>query len=89
MKYSKPNCPECGEVLAGECDYIPARARVYRLEDGSFDYTGDTEEFWDGQSNEIEIERHILTRAGHKPPKSSKIRVECYKGHQWETRRSQ
>jgi hypothetical protein len=55
MKYAIPNCPECGELLRGESDLTPGCALVTRFEDGSFDYAGETDVFWDGQINRRDI----------------------------------
>lgn len=52
MRYAIPHCPECGKVVAGERDYTPGLALVMQLEDGSFEYEGETDMYWDGQVNE-------------------------------------
>lgn len=80
MKYAIPKCPECGEVLQGECDYTPGCAEVEEVEPGVFEYTGSTDMFWDGQVNERDLERVIK---GEKQDTLS--RVQCHNGHQWDT----
>lgn len=92
MKYGTPKCPECGQTLAGECDLIPGRAEVFEREDGTFEYTGNTEVFWDGQANETNEEAHVLTKykidaRDAMGPVHDLVRVECSKAHQWDTTR--
>lgn len=83
MRYRLPNCPTCGRDVDGEADYVPGRALVTRLTDGSYEYDGETDMFWDGQMNELEIERlHGFTKSP-----ATNVRVECRAAHTWETER--
>lgn len=88
MKYAIPKCPECGETLQGECDFTPGVAEVSEVEDepGTFEYTGSTEMFWDGQQNEHDVETFILAEAkGEKPVMDKLVKVQCPEAHIWLT----
>lgn len=64
MKYGTPNCPTCGEAVEGEVDIVPARSDVVQQDDGSFEYSGNTELFWESQVNERDWDaRHPIARA--------------------------
>jgi hypothetical protein len=86
VRYQTPKCPECGEILQGECDMTPGCAEVEELPDGTFDYTGNTEMFWDGQVNEHDLEVTTLAFAkGETPVLDKLVRVQCHNAHMWLT----
>lgn len=72
MKFEQDHCPECGEELRGTCDTIPGCAVMSRQENGSYEYVGETDVFWDGQMSEKDEE--------------GKVRVQCRGGHDWWTK---
>jgi hypothetical protein len=81
MKFDKPNCPECGEVAAGTVDLIPARANFEEelSDDGSFEYSGQTDVYWDGQYS-------VGPDGVHSRYVDEPMTLECHAGHQWEAR---
>lgn len=76
MKFDKPNCPECGEIAIGTVDMVPARSRIFQTADGSFEYEGDTELFWETQ--------YSVGQDGFLPSKDGEpLMLECEEGHEW------
>lgn len=63
MNYEIPKCPECNKIAIGEMDMIPAIANVFLDDDGSFQYTGDTNIDWDSQKNIMRIVDRIIYNA--------------------------
>jgi hypothetical protein len=79
MKLHKPICPECGEPangtverLSGRADFSPPGA------DGTTEYTGWTEIWWDEQRT-----AHQKDRAPEGP--NNLPLVCCPNGHEWPT----
>lgn len=90
LQYAIPRCPICGADIAGEVDLVPGRSEVERNADGTYQYTGETDMFWDGQENEIEVARGFQAPPKvfglHRWPKrGSAVLVECHEVHQWVT----
>jgi hypothetical protein len=68
MRFKTPKCPECGELAKGTVDTIPGCALLTFAEDGSAEYFGETEVFWDGQTT---------MRVG------DALVLHCDQGHDW------
>ena len=68
MKITPAICPECGESVLGTVDEIPGVACVVANDDGSFDYSGETTVFWDGQRTVLRDDKPV---------------VQCENGHEW------
>ena len=68
MKITPDTCPECGGAVHATADFVPGNALLTQLDDGSFDYSGETKMCWDGQ--------YTAEEAG-------KPLVLCENGHQW------
>ena len=60
MKFQQPQCPECGQDPTGTVENIPGLAQLTRNEDGSFDYTGDTEMWWDEGETRTDDQGRVL-----------------------------
>jgi hypothetical protein len=70
VKISGPlKCPECGEEIIGSVDLVPGCALMNVEPDGTFEWAGETEMFWDGQYNHCEDPTKLL--------------VQCRNGHEW------
>jgi hypothetical protein len=73
----KQFCPECGDLALGSTDLVPGAAYIDFQPDGSFDWAGETEVFWDGQYN---------ARPDGSPVPMGTIRLQCPTWvHEWET----
>ena len=48
-------CPTCGGPPEGTVDTIPAIARLIQLDDGTFEYEGDTRVCWNGQTTNTDM----------------------------------
>src|SRR2546429_272284 len=48
MTITPSSCPECGAQIKGTCDVIPGTARVFQNEDGTFEFSGETDVHWGG-----------------------------------------
>ncbi len=60
MKFEKPKCPDCGAYASSTWDNVPGQALLTEPdENGEFDYVGETEMFWDGQTTD-ETEEGLL-----------------------------
>jgi hypothetical protein len=70
MRIQPANCPVCGEIAHGTLDTIPGVALLMPNEDSSFDWAGETEVFWDGQTTDLDAEGRATVR--------------CSNGHSWE-----
>lgn len=80
MRLTTPTCPECGAAVRGTADLVPGNALLQRLGDGSYEYAGQTEMWWDGQMNEIEWER-VLCGGGDGSERT--VVLDCEVGHRW------
>jgi hypothetical protein len=69
MRFTPDVCPDCGEPIYGTCDMIPGAALLTANDDGTFDYSGETDVFWDGQTT---------NEAGE-----DRVWVQCHNGHEW------
>lgn len=100
MKYGTPNCPTCGKIAMGECDYTPGCAETWPPEDTlkadattEFEYAGETDMFWDGQLNVNEVEASFLRPFAQRSPEIAErvdfldkhIRLQCHAGHEWDS----
>lgn len=54
MTFDPPQCPECGADPQGTSETIPGCAQFEKQEDGSYEYSGYTEPFWDGQMTDTD-----------------------------------
>ncbi len=73
MKWENMVCPECGEGPVGTIEVLYGVASFEpQNEDGSFDYFGETDIWWDSQKT-LQVEgRDVLT---------------CNNHHEWESKR--
>jgi len=69
MEFNPCKCPDCGEVAVGTIEVLHGRADLIQLDDGSFEYGGETEVFWDGQMSVRD--------------KKGRVQMTCDKGHEW------
>ena len=67
MRFITPRCPECGELPWGTNDTVPCVALLDEQPDGSFEHSGETEVFWDDQTNEADVFNAVslICREGH------------------------
>ena len=79
MKLHKPLCPECGEPAHGTVERLSGYAQFTPLkEDGSTEYSGWTEIWWDEQRTVHQKED------GPEGPDNLPL-VVCPNGHDWPT----
>ncbi len=73
MKWENMTCPECGETPVGTIEVLYGVASFNaQNEDGSFDYYGETDIWWDNQKT-LQVEGlDVLT---------------CNNHHEWHTKR--
>jgi hypothetical protein len=71
MTFGIPQCPECGKDPDGTIDTIQACAGVFKNDDGSFDYEGYTNIYWDSQFTDTDDEGHVT--------------LICKEGHTWQS----
>lgn len=76
MQFEPSNCPECNEEPAGTLEDLTACAEFEKQPDGSYEYSGYTEVYWDSQ----------MTRTVHSKQEGSKVVLLCDNGHDWEAR---
>jgi hypothetical protein len=69
MKITPSKCPECGEPVRGTIERLMGCAQVFEKEDGTFEYDGWTDIWWDEQ------------KTVH--AKDGRTRVTCANGHDW------
>lgn len=72
MLFKAPLCPTCGKTADGTLDVIYGIALAHRNEDGSFDYSGETEVDWDSQKCVESDNPNTVT-------------LQCSAGHRWES----
>jgi hypothetical protein len=71
MKFETMNCPECGERADGLLEVLHCRATITEQEDGTIEYAGESEMFWEEQRPVQDGELFTLL---------------CHNGHEWKTR---
>lgn len=49
MIFETPKCPYCGELAKGTIETLKGVARLSQQMDASFEYSGDTDIWWDEQ----------------------------------------
>ncbi len=70
MQWEQPTCPECGERARGRLEVVQAEAMFNQAEDGSYEFAGESEIYWDDQ----------------KPIPGGELQVLlCHEGHEWHT----
>lgn len=69
MKITPSVCPKCGETVKGTCDLVASTVLLDEDEDGSFDYSGESEMHWDTSTTETNDQ--------------DQWRVCCENGHEW------
>ena len=76
MKFTPAVCHRrnCQANITGTEDTVPGLARVFRFEDGEYDWTGTTDICWDAQESIKD------------PTDPHKILVQCTNGHQFYAR---
>ena len=83
MQLTIPNCPKCSELANHSVDLILGDAELSAAEQGGvldFDYAGETEVNWDGQSNGLDIVQNVM---GTIENMHDFALVGCRAGHQW------
>jgi len=71
MKFATPRCPTCQQLAAGTLESISGRADLNVEEDGSADYSGHTEVFWDEQKTVMDDD--------------GRVTLACPDGHEWQS----
>ncbi len=69
MRFAPLPCPECGAMARGTLETIPGLAEFAPAADGSIEYTGYTNVWWDEQ-------RTVVDEGGY-------VRLACPNGHDW------
>jgi len=72
MKWDIEKCPTCGEEVSGTLETVHGQALVTKQDDGSFEYSGQTRVFWDGQETLQKDGKDVLM---------------CENGHEWTSTR--
>lgn len=73
LRFTPDKCPECGEPAWGEVDTLQGVAGLDRSEDGTYEWTGNTEVDWNAQEPVTDSEGRVL--------------LACVDGHEWYARR--
>ena len=60
MKLTHPKCPECGELAQGAVEVVAGLAQMIVNDDGTWDYEGYTDVWWDEQKGVYEADRLTL-----------------------------
>ena len=68
MKIKQHICPECGGIATGTLELLPGVAGLDIEEDGSAEYSGETDVQWDNQTTVMRDGKYVLT---------------CHNGHEW------
>lgn len=76
MRFDKPTCPECGEEAEAILDMVPGLARIGAHDDGTFEYSGETDIWWDDQVPW----QHMGT---------GEVQLRCQADHSWLTTKSE
>ncbi len=69
MNLETPHCPQCGELAKGTVEQMKGCANLLRHHDGSFEYSGSTEIWWDEQRTVTD--------------KKDRVLLICDNGHDW------
>jgi len=69
MHFEPLNCPKCGKPARGILETLSGVAELHLNEDGTIEYSGATEVFWDEQKT-------VLNDAGQ-------VAMLCRDGHEW------
>jgi hypothetical protein len=69
MKITPSVCPECGLDVYGTCDQVASTVLLDQQEDGTFEYSGESEMHWDTSTTETND--------------NGQCRVCCENGHEW------
>jgi len=69
MKITPSKCPKCGEPVRGTVERLTGCAQLFENEDGTFEYDGTTDIWWDEQKTVY--------------AKDGRARVICDNGHDW------
>lgn len=79
MRIHQPICPQCGEPAAGTVERINGRADFIDIQpDGTTDYSGNTEIWWD--------EQRTVSQNENAPEGPDNLPlVVCCNGHDWPT----
>jgi hypothetical protein len=72
MRWDIEKCPTCGEEVSGTLETVQGQALVTKQDDGSFEYSGQTRMFWDGQETLQKDGKDVLM---------------CQNGHEWTSTR--
>jgi hypothetical protein len=73
MKFSIPKCPTCGELTCGTLEMIPGIALLDINDDGTAEYAGETEPWWDDQETWKDSE--------------GRVQLRCDNGHSWQSKK--
>ena len=69
MRFQTLNCPTCGEQARGTVERMAGAALLTHQPDGSSEYEGTTDIWWDEQRTQIDAE--------------GRWELICIEGHQW------
>lgn len=69
MRFDPAKCPECGQEPIGTYDTLLCRAEFEKQPDGSFEFSGNTEIFYDTQETEKD--------------EKGRWKLECRETHTW------
>lgn len=73
MRFSKPDCPTCGEEANGILEKLYAWAHIDKAKDGSFQYIGQSKVDWDSQEPDEENPNEVYLKCCQKHEWKSKV----------------
>ncbi len=81
-KLKQPKCPECGQWARHSVEWCPGAAILTIQPDGEWDYAGETDFFYDGQMNEVDL--HVTFSKRPAADLEKYILLGCG-NHEWES----
>jgi len=79
VRFVIEKCPECGENPSGIVQVIPCMASITRQGDGSFDFAGESDVWWDDQRTDIYEEMGQAEGEGT-------VSLGCKNSHRWDSK---
>jgi hypothetical protein len=78
MIFDKPNCPECGAKAKGTLETLQACADLDFADDGTAEYNGYTDVYWDSQKS-------VVSDDPSSPFFAPTFTLICPEGHEWQS----